>query len=55
VKRVLYTGLGAGLGAAVCYPGEAREAAAVVEAEGRQLVAAARGLVSGGEEASGLD
>ena len=54
VKRVLYTGLGAGLGAALCYPEEARQAGEVVETEGRKLVDMATELVNGGGEASAV-
>merc|ERR1712037_264366 len=38
IKRVLYTGIGAGIGASVCYPEEANEAMATVEKEGKKAV-----------------
>ena len=48
MKRVLYTELGTGLGAAACYPDLARETATVVETEGRKVVDTTYSLVTGG-------
>merc|ERR1719158_1935819 len=48
VKRVVYTGLGAGLGAAVCYPDQARETLDTVETESKNLANAAYSMVTGG-------
>merc|ERR1719158_1476027 len=47
VKRVVYTGLGAGLGAAVCYPDQARETLDTVETESKNLANAAYSMVTG--------
>merc|ERR1719167_1569186 len=47
VKRVLYTGLGTGVGAAVCYPDQAKETLNAVETETKNLVSTAYSLVTG--------
>ena len=48
VRRVLWSGLGAGAGAAVCYPDETREAGAAVYAEGSKSALDAYNFVTGG-------
>ena len=45
---MLYTGLGAGAGAAACFPAECSGAAAVVEVEGRRAVDRVVSLATGG-------
>ena len=50
IKRVLYTGIGAGVGAAVCYPEEANEALVTVEKEGKNAVEMVQALANGGEK-----
>ena len=47
IKRVLYTGIGAGVGAAVCYPEEANEALVTVEKEGKNAVEMVQALANG--------
>ena len=47
-RRVLWSGLGAGAGAAVCYPDETREAGAAVYAEGSKSALDAYNFVTGG-------
>ena len=49
IKRVLYTGIGAGLGASVCYPEEANEAMVTVEKEAKKAVDMVQTLANGGE------
>jgi len=49
IKRVLYTGIGAGIGASVCYPEEANEAMATVEKEGKKAVEMVQSLANGGK------
>jgi len=49
IKRVLYTGIGAGIGASVCYPEEANEAMATVEKEGKKAVEMVQALANGGK------
>ena len=48
-KRVLYTGLGAGAGAALCYPDEASEVTTAVYQEGRKTAQDAYSLMTGGK------
>lgn len=48
-KRVLYTGLGAGAGAALCYPDEASEVTTTVYQEGRKTAQDAYSLMTGGK------
>ena len=48
-KRVLYTGLGAGMGTSVCYPDEAGEVSATVYQEGKKTAQDAYSLVTGGK------
>ena len=48
-KRVLFTGLGAGAGAAICYPDEASEVRATIYHEGRKSALDAYSLVTGGK------
>ena len=55
IKRVLYTGIGAGIGASVCYPEEANEAMATVEKEGKKAVETVQALANGGEEEASAD
>ena len=50
IKRVLYTGIGAGIGASVAYPEEANEAMLTVEKEGKKAVEMAQALANGGEK-----
>lgn len=49
IKRVLYTGIGAGVGASVCYPEEANEAMVMVEKEGKKAVEMVQALANGGK------
>jgi len=49
IKRVLYTGIGAGIGASVCFPEEANEAMATVEKEGKKAVEMVQALANGGK------
>ena len=55
IKRVLYTGIGAGIGASVCYPEEANEAMATVEKEGKKAVEMVQALANGGEQEASAD
>ena len=48
-KRVLYTGLGVGAGAAFCYPDEASELSSAVYQEGSKATQDAYSLVTGGK------
>ena len=48
-KRVLYTGLGAGAGTALCYPDEASEVSTTVYQEGRNTALDAYSFVTGGK------
>ena len=50
IKRVLYTGIGAGIGASVAYPEEANEAMLTVEKEGKKALEMAQALANGGEQ-----
>ena len=50
MKRLLYTGIGAGAGAAVCYPEEANEVSADAYAEIRKKAMIAYNFVNGGDE-----
>jgi len=54
IKRVLYTGIGAGLGASVAYPEEANEAMLTVEKEGKKAVEMAQALANGGKKLSDI-
>ena len=55
IKRVLYTGIGAGVGASVCYPEEANEAMVMVEKEGKKAVEMVQALANGGEQEASAD
>merc|ERR1719239_2145894 len=47
--RVLYTGIGAGIGASVAYPEEANEAMLTIEKEGKKAVEMAQALAFAGK------
>ena len=49
LKKILYTGIGAGAGAGICYPDEAREIAEIGVEEGKRNVMIAYNFVTGGK------
>ena len=48
-KKVLYSGLGAGAGASLCYPDEAKEVGDITYQEGRKNALIAYNFITGGK------
>ena len=49
IKKVLYSGIGAGAGASFCYPQEAKETGDLVYEEGKRNVLVAYNFINGGK------
>ena len=49
VKKLLYSGIGAGAGVAFCYPEDAKEGADIVYEEGRKAALVGYNLITGGQ------